>query len=76
MLILTRKADESIVIGDNIVVKVISVDKGTVKIGIEAPSHISIMRTELLEAVAASNKEAAQTNGESFLDAFYKTFKR
>ena len=40
MLILTRKIDESIVINDNIIVKVISIDKGIVKLGIEAPKEL------------------------------------
>ncbi|QOY55040.1 carbon storage regulator CsrA [Candidatus Sulfurimonas marisnigri] len=55
MLVLARKLNESIVIGDDIVVKVISIDKGVVKLGIDAPKSISIMRNELLEDVKDSN---------------------
>ena len=51
MLVLTRKATETIRIGDDIVVKVIKTGSGTVKIGIEAPAHIRVMRGELMEAV-------------------------
>ena len=58
MLILSRKEDESIMIGDNITIKVVSVDKGVVKLGIEAPTDISILRSELIRAVEESNKEA------------------
>ncbi|DAB29622.1 MAG TPA: carbon storage regulator [Sulfurimonas sp. UBA12504] len=55
MLVLARKLDESIVIGDDIIIKVISIDKGVVKLGIEAPHNVSIMRSELLEDVKYAN---------------------
>lgn len=55
MLVLARKLDESIVIAENIIVKIISVDKGVVKLGIEAPHNVSIMRSELLEDVKDAN---------------------
>lgn len=55
MLVLSRKIDESIVIGDDIMVKVISIDKGVVKLGIDAPKNISIIRNELLEDIKRSN---------------------
>lgn len=60
MLVLSRKLDESIVIGEGIVVKVISVDKGVVKLGIDAPKHLSIVRSELLEDVKESNRAASK----------------
>ncbi|MEP3479443.1 MAG: carbon storage regulator [Fuerstiella sp.] len=54
MLVLTRKAAETIQIGDNIVVKVIRTGKGTVKIGVEAPNDVRVIRGELtLEEVPA-----------------------
>lgn len=58
VLVLARKLDESIVIGDNIIVKVVSVENGVVKLGIEAPEEISIMRSELLEQVKEQNISA------------------
>lgn len=60
MLVLARKLDESIHIGDNIVVKVVSIDNGIVKLGIDAPKDISIMRNELVEEVKESNRAASQ----------------
>jgi len=60
MLVLARKLDESIVIGDDIVIKVISIDKGIVKLGIDAPNNISILRSELLDDVKRSNIEASK----------------
>lgn len=47
MLILTRKRNESIRIGDNIVVRVMRTSNGSVKIGIEAPDSVRILRGEL-----------------------------
>lgn len=48
MLVLTRKQEETIRIGDDVVIKVIKTGHGTVKIGIEAPNHIRVLRGELL----------------------------
>ena len=59
MLVLARKIDESIVIGDDITIKVISIEKGVVKLGIDAPTKVSIVRSELLEDVKDSNIAAS-----------------
>ncbi|MDX9967050.1 carbon storage regulator [Sulfuricurvum sp. IAE1] len=59
MLILSRKADESVIIADTITVKVVSIEKGVVKLGIDAPHNIRILRSELVKAVEHSNKEAS-----------------
>ena len=55
---MARKEDESIVIGDEIVIKVVSIDRGTVKLGFEAPPRYVILREELKELVANKNKES------------------
>ncbi len=60
MLVLSRKLDESIVLGDNIIIKVVGIEKGIVKLGIEAPRDITIIRNELLEDVKESNIAAAK----------------
>lgn len=52
MLILSRKLDEAIWLGDNIKVKIMGIEKGNVKIGIEAPADVTILREELKDAVA------------------------
>lgn len=58
MLVVTRKKDESIRIGDNIEIKVIKIDDGSVKIAIEAPRDITILRSELYKEVEQENKNA------------------
>ena len=58
MLILTRKKNESIIIDGNIEVKIIELEDGRVKIGIEAPKEIEILRKELYEKIQEENKAA------------------
>ncbi len=60
MLVLARKTDESILIGENIHVKVVSIEKGVVKLGIDAPSDVTIIRDELARDIADMNKEASK----------------
>ncbi|MDD5373760.1 MAG: carbon storage regulator CsrA [Sulfurimonas sp.] len=60
MLVLSRKIDESIIIGDDITIKIISVEKGVVKLGIDAPKNVSIIRNELLEDVKNANIAASK----------------
>lgn len=72
MLVLARKLDESIVLGDDITIKVISIDKGVVKLGIDAPRDVSIIRSELLEDVKESNLAAAKDVDDSTLSLLSK----
>lgn len=50
MLVLTRKIAETIHIGDDIVIKVISCGRGRVKIGIEAPNSVRVVRGEITDS--------------------------
>ena len=59
MLVLTRKADEKIKIGDHIVISILSIEGSIVKIGIEAPREVTILRMEVLEQVKNENIAAA-----------------
>lgn len=73
MLILSRKEGEGIVLGDDIVVKVVGISKGVVKLGLEAPQKTLILRSELAEAVKESNIEAtSQQISPEMLDALRK----
>jgi carbon storage regulator len=61
MLVLTRRVGEKIIIGGNITVTVLDGGRGDgVRIGIEAPQDVSIHRSEVVEAVSASNREASR----------------
>ncbi|MBL0708417.1 MAG: carbon storage regulator CsrA [Sulfurimonas sp.] len=76
MLVLARKLDESILIGDDISIKIISIDKGVVKLGIDAPKDISIMRNELLEGVKDSNIAASKVYNQNDLSLLSKIIKK
>lgn len=56
MLVLSRKPGESLLIGDNIYVKIVSVDGERVKVAIDAPKNVNIMRNELTEAMLMNQK--------------------
>ena len=59
MLVLTRKENESIMIGDEIEVKVLDLKESQVKIGIVAPRSVAVHRREVYLAIQAENAEAA-----------------
>ena len=59
MLVLTRKKNESIVIGDNIEITVVDIQGDQVRIGINAPKNVSIHRKEIYLEIQAENKKAA-----------------
>lgn len=60
MLVLTRKSNESVILGDNIEVKVLGVRGDQVSLGFSAPMEMNINRKEIYEAILAANKEAAE----------------
>lgn len=62
MLVLTRREDESIMIGDDIVVKVLDLKENQVKIGIIAPRSVAVHRQEIYEAIQAENAQAASVS--------------
>lgn len=62
MLVLTRKLNESVIIGDDIAVTVVAVEGDQVKLGITAPREVSIHRQEVYEQIKKANVEAAQSS--------------
>ena len=62
MLVLTRKTSESIMIGDSIELKIISVEGDQVKLGIKAPNSVKIYRSEIYKAIQDENKAALNSS--------------
>ncbi len=61
MLVLTRKVNESIMIGDNVEIVVVDIRHGQVKLGIKAPRSIAVHRSEIYEEIQRENILAAQS---------------
>ncbi|WP_312170518.1 carbon storage regulator CsrA [Microbacterium sp.] len=64
MLVLTRRANESIVIGDDITVTILAVTPGGVRIGIDAPRETRIHRAEIVVAVSDANQAAVESSAD------------
>ncbi len=62
MLVLTRKAGQSILIGKDIIIKVIGVSGNQVELGIEAPRNLLILREELLKEIEEFTKKSSELN--------------
>lgn len=69
MLILTRKPGDAIVIDGGIRIVVLGVDARGVRLGIEAPSSVGIVREEILMEIAAENRRAVASAPPEWLDA-------
>lgn len=78
MLVLTRKVDECITIGDEVVVKVLSIDGTQVKLGIDAPGSVRVLRREVFEKIRDENIRSARGEAGAFIKAagFFKTAER
>lgn len=72
MLILGRRPGESIVIDGGIRIIVLASDRGGVRLGIEAPSDITILRGEIATAVAETNRAAAATEAADWVTRLKK----
>ena len=75
MLVLSRKAGQSILIGHNIEVKIIEVQGDQVRIGINAPRNVTILRKELMDEVKRVNREAVVDNSCISLEELGRVFK-
>jgi carbon storage regulator len=65
MLILGRKVGDSILIGDGIKVVVLACDRGGVRLGIDAPSDVTILRGEIVKDVTEENQRAGAAGSEN-----------
>ena len=61
MLILSRKTNEKIMIGDEISISIIEIRGDQVRIGVDAPKTVKVFRQEVFDAIKAENKAAAQS---------------
>ena len=64
MLVLSRKKDEKIVIGDKITIMVIEIRGDKVRLGIDAPKEVSVHRKEIFEQISQENKSASEVRPE------------
>jgi len=71
VLVLGRKSGESIRLGDEIVITVMEVEKGRVRIGIDAPARVTVHREEVYERVAEANRRAASEVPADVLDRLH-----
>lgn len=60
MLVLSRHRDESIIIGDDIVITIVDIRGDKVRLGIDAPQDVPVHRQEVYEAIQRENQKAAQ----------------
>lgn len=74
MLVLSRKINQSIVIGDNIEIMLVDIRGDQIKLGINAPRDVKIFRKEVYEEIETQNLEASKTNPEqlNILSSFVK----
>ena len=75
MLILSRKTDEKIKIGDEITITIIEVRGDQVKIGVEAPKDVKVFRQEVFNAIKNENKSAAEIPNAENIDRLKKLLK-
>jgi len=75
MLVISRKIDEKIKIGEDIEIVVIGFDKNQVRLGIKAPKHITILRSELIEQIKKENKKATKEVNINLLKDITKNLK-
>ena len=66
MLVLSRKSGETIQISDNIEIRILEIKGDTVRIGIEAPKSVEILRGELVQSISDSNTEAITLDASLF----------
>lgn len=75
MLVLTRRLKESIMIGDDIEISILSIEGDQVKLGISAPKNVDIHRKEIYLSIQQENSSATQT-GANAIESLSNFFKK
>jgi len=75
MLVISRKEGEELKVGDDIIIKIVAMEKNQVKIGIDAPKSVSILRMELVREITNQNKLANQETDENVIHSLYSMLK-
>ncbi len=74
MLVLTRKINEKIIIGDDVEIILVDIGKDQVKIGIKAPRSVKVHRWEVYEEIQRENREAAKASSPEALKQLPQDF--
>ncbi|MNW45192.1 hypothetical protein D3C74_224480 [compost metagenome] len=74
MLVLKRKVGETVMVGDNIQIQVLSVEGDSIKLGFVAPKEVQILRKELYQGIVEENESAGNLSGLQIIDLL-KEFK-
>ncbi|MGM0887008.1 MAG: carbon storage regulator CsrA [Bacillota bacterium] len=75
MLVLTRKPNEAIMIGDDIEITILSIEGDQIKLGINAPKNVDIHRKEIYLSIQLENRKASKTET-NFLEGINEYFKK
>ncbi|MEC0296981.1 carbon storage regulator CsrA [Peribacillus frigoritolerans] len=75
MLVLTRKPNEAIMIGDDIEITILSIEGDQIKLGINAPKNVDIHRKEIYLSIQKENRKASKTET-NFLEGINEYFKK
>ncbi|USK77650.1 carbon storage regulator CsrA [Peribacillus frigoritolerans] len=75
MLVLTRKPNEAIMIGDDIEITILSIEGDQIKLGINAPKNVDIHRKEIYLSIQQENSEASKTET-NLLEGINEYFKK
>lgn len=75
-MILARKLNESIMIGDDVEIVLVEIKGDQVKLGIRAPRYVTVHRTEIYREIKEQNKQAAKTPSAESLDSLASLLKK
>ena len=68
MLVISRKAGESLILSDNIKITILSIGSDKIALGIDAPSSVTVVREELLETIKANRESVDQSGSQNYAD--------